>query len=118
MAFGRAAFGLALTVETVPLLKVLARDEASQGGNLVMFARTVGIRDLVLGLGTLAASFSGIREMRRWQAACLASDGADALAGSLSSRYIGRGGAVAATGAALPFVAGGSWALLRLPRET
>jgi len=115
IAFARAAFGLALTVETVPMLRAMDRNAEAQG-SLVLWARTVGIRDLVLGVGTLAASFSGIPETRRWATACLASDAIDTVSGALSSGSVGRTGAAKATAASLPFVAGGAWALLRLGR--
>jgi len=114
IAFGRAAFGLALTMKTEPMLRAMDRDTPAEG-SLVMWARTVGIRDLVLGVGTLAATFAGISETKRWASVCLASDAIDTAAGTLSSPYIGRGGAAKAVGASLPFVAGGAWALLRLP---
>ena len=115
IAFGRAAFGLALTAKTVPMLHAMDRDTPSEG-SLVLWARTVGIRDLVLGAGTLAATFAGTSETKRWASVCLASDAIDTVAGTLSSPYVGRAGAAKAVGASLPFVAGGAWALLRLAR--
>ena len=115
MALARAGFGLALTLKTVPMLKVMDRANEPKG-SLVLWARTVGIRDLVLGGGTLLASLGESRDMRRWQAVCLASDGADLISGALASQFVGVAGAAKAAAASLPFVAGGAWALARLPR--
>lgn len=113
IAFLRAAFGLALTVKTAEMLRVMVRNE-EHGGSLFLFARTVGIRDLVLGAGTLAASFAGVEDTRRWATVCLVSDVIDTASGALSSRYVGPGGAAAATAASIPFVAGGAWSLRNL----
>ena len=110
IAFLRAAFGLALTVKTAEMLRVMVRNE-EHTGSLFLFARTVGIRDLVLGAGTLAASFGDLADTRRWATACLVSDVIDTASGALSSRFVGPGGAAAATAASLPFVAGGAWSL-------
>ena len=115
IAFARAAFGLALTVQTVPMLRVMDRDTEPKG-SLVLWARTVGIRDLVLGAGTLAASYAGMSETKRWATVSLASDAIDTVAGTMASPFVGPAGAAKATAASLPFVAGGAWALNRLPR--
>jgi hypothetical protein len=115
MAFIRAAFGLALSIKTLPMLRAIDR-RGEPRGDLVLWARTVGIRDFVLGSGTLLASYQTRSEARRWQTACLVSDTADTIAAALSARLVGPGRAAAATVVPLPFVAGGVWALLRLPR--
>ena len=116
IALARAAFGLALTLRTEPMLHAMDRDTPAEG-SLVLWARTVGVRDLVLGAGTLAASFGGNAETKRWASVCLASDAIDAVAGSMSSRYVGRAGAAKAMGASVPFIAAGAWALSRLPGD-
>jgi len=113
IAFLRAAFGLALTVKTAEMLRVMVRNE-EHTGSMFLFARTVGIRDLVLGAGTLAASFGDLDDTRRWASVCLVSDVIDTAAGAMSSRYVGPGGAAAATAASIPFVAGGAWSLRNL----
>ncbi len=87
IALARAAFGAALAVKTTKMLRLMVPNEEPTG-SLFLFARVVGIRDLVLGVGTLAAA----------------------------SRYVGRGGAAAAALASLPFVAGGAWSLRGLPK--
>jgi hypothetical protein len=115
IAFARAAFGAALALKTAEMLRLMVRNE-EPGGSLFLFARVVGIRDLVLGAGTLAASFGDESDVRRWATTCLASDIADTVAGASASRYVGRGGAAAATVASLPFVAGGAWSLRGLSK--
>ena len=79
-------------------------DESS--GTLVLFARTIGVRDLALGLGTLAAERSGNpTDLRRWVRAGLVSDSIDLLAGLASTRLVGRRGVVIATATVIPVIA-------------
>src|SRR5437588_11890398 len=112
----RACVGLALTIATRPFLRLAVRDEP-HSASLVLFARTVGIRDLVFGTGSYlaAARPDGIRDVRRWLTAWLASDIADVVAGMAGSSDVGRSGAVGAAAVPLPFVAAGIWVLRRLP---
>ena len=116
IALARAGFGAALTVRTTSLLRMLVRD-AEPTGSLFLFARTVGIRDLVIGVGTLVASFDGKNSdgLRRWAQVSLASDAMDTVSGAISARHVGVAGSLQATAASIPFVAGGWWALRRLP---
>jgi hypothetical protein len=118
IALARAAFGAVLTVRTTSLLRMLVRD-AEPTGSLFLFARTVGIRDLVLGVGTLVASFDGegTEDLRRWTQVSLASDAMDTVSGMASVRHVGVVGSIQATAASIPFVAGGWWALRRLPHS-
>ena len=81
IALGRAAFGAALAVKTTEMLRLMVRNE-EPAGSLFLFARVVGIRDLVLGVGTLAATFGDESDIRRWATTCLASDVADTIAGA------------------------------------
>ncbi len=63
--------------------------------------RTVGIRDLAVGLGTLSAVRSGTpQDLRRWLLAGLVSDGLDVAAGAASTRSIGVRGVISAAMAA------------------
>jgi len=116
IALARAAFGAALTLRTESLVRVMVKD-AEPTGSLFLFARTVGIRDLVIGLGTLAASFDGesTDDLRRWTRVSLASDAIDTVSGMASARHVGVVGSIQATAASAPFVAGGWWALRWLP---
>jgi hypothetical protein len=55
-----------------------------------LLLRTVGIRDLAVGLGTIAAARSpSDRDLRRWLAAGLVSDVLDVAAGVAGARTTG-----------------------------
>ena len=118
IALARAAFGAVLTVRTTSLLRMLVRD-AEPTGSLFLFARTVGIRDLVLGVGTLLASFDEENSdgLRRWAQVSVASDAMDTVSGMASVGHVGVIGSIQATAASIPFVAAGWWALRRLPHS-
>jgi len=103
-------------VKTARLLRLMIRNEEPTG-SLFLFARTVGIRDLVLGVGTLLASFGedNTDDLRRWVRVSIASDALDVVSGITSARHVGVVGSLEATAASIPFVAGGWWGLRRLP---
>jgi hypothetical protein len=110
----RVAWGALLAFKTEPLVGAMVRD-APPSDSLMLFARTVGIRDLVFGLGALIAAFDkDTRDLTRWLAVWLASDVADVVAGAAAARRTHRAGEVAAAAAPLPFVAAGAWALRKL----
>jgi len=70
----------------------------------MLLLRTIGIRDLVLGLGTVAASRSGAPgEAHRWTTMALASDSLDVGASLASMRAIGKRDALVAAAVALVF---------------
>jgi hypothetical protein len=112
----RAAIGLTLAVATRRFLRLTVGQE-QQSGPFVLFARTVGVRDLVFGAGSLVAATGDADPvaLRRWLVAWAASDVADVLA-ALSARDLDRSGALAAAAAPLPFLVAGVWALSRLGR--
>ncbi len=69
--------------------------------------RTIGIRDVVLGLGTVAAGMTdGESDVRRWAMMGLASDSLDTLVSLASSRSIGKRDGYVAAGLAFGFVCG------------
>jgi hypothetical protein len=73
----------------------------------ILLMRTIGIRDLVLGLGTVAAARSGgAGDARRWTATALASDSLDVAASLASFRSIGKQDSLTAALLALAFVGG------------
>jgi len=73
----------------------------------VLLMRTIGIRDLVLGLGIVAAARSDdLSDVRRWTATALASDSLDVAASLASSRSIGKRDSWSAAILALTFVCG------------
>jgi hypothetical protein len=109
----RVAVGLALFAAPRALLNASSGEQPS--GSMLLLARTVGIRDVVIGGGTLSAAQSGVsRDMRRWVAVGLASDILDAVMGGASARLIGKRGALIATGVTLPVIAAGLSALAEL----
>jgi hypothetical protein len=78
----------------------------------LLLMRTVGIRDLVLGLGTVFAARSNVQsDVRRWVKATLASDVLDAVISLAVLRSIGRRDSLSAAGLALIFVSGDLQAL-------
>jgi hypothetical protein len=81
---------------------------------MTLLLRTVGIRDLALGLGTASALRSGsTRELQRWVGAGLLSDVLDVGAGVASARTTGARGLASAL-IASPLVVVDLWALTML----
>ena len=105
MGWFRAAVGAALIVAPAPFLRLSRRERPT--GASVLLLRTIGIRDLVLGLGTVAAARSGPpSDLHRWTTVTLASDSLDVAASVASARSIGKLNAVAAAAVALLAVFG------------
>ena len=112
MGWLRAAVGAFLVVAPAAFLRFSSREAPS--GVSVLLLRTIGIRDLVLGAGTVSASRRGSpAEARRWTSAGLASDSLDVLVGVAAGRSIGRKESAGAAGAALVCAVGDVVALSR-----
>jgi hypothetical protein len=114
-ALARMGIGAALALRTRTLLKVmLPKKEAS--GPLVMFARTVGIRDMIFGSALLIAALKEKEpgETRRWVQLWLANEVADVVAAVGARRQLGWWGTTTAAASPLPFIAADIWALQRL----
>ena len=94
-----------------------AATSADRGRRIL--ARTIGIRDLVLGAGTLLAARADVASEARkagarlWLQATLSSDVADVLLALGSRRELGTRGTLLAALTPLPFVVLGGWALQR-----
>jgi hypothetical protein len=113
-AAARVALGVGLTVWTRPLVRAMAL-ESQPSGPLLLFARTVGIRDALFGLGCLLATGQERRSgLRRWVGIWAANEVADVLAAMTATRPLGRRGALLAAASPLPFIAVDCWALRRL----
>ncbi len=75
-------------------------------GDMALMTRTVGVRDLVLGVGTVWSCRSqSSSDGCRWIALGLGSDLLDVTIGARSARTVGKRGALIAALAPLPFVA-------------
>jgi hypothetical protein len=79
-------------------------DAESPTATALILMRTIGIRDLVLGLGTVTAARSNVLDdSRRWVQATLASDSLDSLVSLVALRSIGTRDSLFAAAVALGF---------------
>jgi hypothetical protein len=115
MGWLRTAVGAALIVAPKVPMRFSGREEPT--GASVLLMRTIGIRDLVLGLGTVTAARSndGSDGVRRWTAMAMASDSIDTVVSLASFRSIGKRDSVAAAVLALVFACGDLLALQQTP---
>jgi hypothetical protein len=74
-AVARLGFGIGLLAQPRLLTRAWIGEDADRAGAQVL-TRAVGIRDLVIGAGTLASAEPG---RRRWLAAALAADATDLI---------------------------------------
>lgn len=108
----RVCAGVALGGSPAPFLRW--EPNIPPGSSMTLLLRTVGIRDLALGLGTASALRSGsTRELQRWVGAGLLSDVLDVGAGVASARTTGARGLASAL-IASPLVVVDLWALTML----
>jgi hypothetical protein len=113
MGWLRAGVGVALLAAPEVPMRVSGREAPT--GTSVLLMRTIGIRDLVLGLGTVVAARSNDGAgAARWTAAALASDSMDTAVSLASARSIGVRDAIVAALLAGTFV-GGDLLSLRRP---
>ena len=105
MGWLRTAVGVALIV--APAAPMRLAGNGSPDGATVLLMRTIGIRDLVLGLGTVSGARSATAaDATRWWTATLASDALDTVVSLAAIRSIGRRDALAAAALAGVFVLG------------
>ena len=117
LGIGLVRVGAGIALGGAPRSFLRWEPDAPRGSSMVLLMRTVGIRDLALGLGTALAARSGsTREFRRWVGAGLVSDVLDVGAGLASTRTMGIRGVISAMTAA-PVVAVDVWALAALKNE-
>ena len=76
--------------------------------SFVLLMRTIGVRDLVLGIG--AATAAPLAQ-EHWGQAVLASDAIDVAVGTLAIPKVGASGGLVAALLPVPFVAADVWAL-------
>lgn len=110
MGWLRTTVGVALM--TAPGAPMRLAGTQSPTGTDLLLMRTIGIRDLVLGLGTVrAAQSTDESDAHRWMKATLASDLLDTVVSLAAMRSIGRRDSLFAAGLALVFVCGDLQAL-------
>jgi len=116
MGWLRSAVGIALIAAPGAPMRLAGQEQPTGASMLLM--RTIGIRDLVLGAGTVAAARSGgMGDVRRWTTSALASDSLDVAASLVSMRCIGRRDSISAALLALIFVGGDLYAWRRCRPE-
>jgi Na+-translocating ferredoxin:NAD+ oxidoreductase RnfE subunit len=89
-----------------------------ESGTETLLMQTIGIRDVVLGLGACAAWMRGDGAFRGWATAGLISDSADLLLGLRSRPLVGTKSALIATLAPVPFVGAGLLGFARSLRKS
>ena len=100
IATGVAA--LRIAVGTLLALAPRSMDRAAPGAapasaSAILLTRTVGIRDLGIGLGTLLAARSGAgRDLQRWMRIGLLSDVLDVVAAAADVRQLGKRAVISA----------------------
>ncbi len=99
----RAAIGAALLAAP----KAIGR---SDDPSFALLLRTIGVRDLVLGVGTATASGP---DTAHWGRAALASDSIDVVVATAAIPRIGVAGGLVAALVPVPFVVADVWALRR-----
>jgi len=100
----RLAVGVGMIAAPAPVIRLGSGE--TPPGDMVLMTRTVGVRDLALGIGTVWSCRSrSTNDARRWAALGLCSDLLDVTVGATSARSVGKRGALIAALAPLPFVA-------------
>src|SRR6266481_8853304 len=102
---------MTLAFGTGRVLRGMLRDE-KPSASFILFARTVGIRDALFGLGCLLSTLDADRavETRRWVRLWLANEVADVVAAVAMSQQLGGAGAATAASIPLPLIAADVWA--------
>ena len=101
------------------MLLAPSRVFSPDSGTETLLMQTIGIRDVVLGSGGVAAWARGAdAELRGWSTAGLVSDSADFCLGLGSKRLVGTNGALIAALSPVPFMIAGLLGLTRGSRKT
>ena len=80
-------------------------------GQMVWMARAFGVRDVVLGAGTLMALSDGdLATARRWVGVSATADGLDVANALLFRKELDTTGVIASLSLAVPATVGGAWA--------
>jgi hypothetical protein len=109
MGWLRTSVGVALMAAPGAPMRLAGTEPT---GAALLLMRTIGIRDLMLGLGTVSAARSDDQsDARRWLKATLASDAVDTVVSLAALRSIGRRDSLIAAALAFAFVCGDLQAL-------
>ena len=111
----RMAVGAVMLAFAKPVLGLQTGGKPS--GQSVLLMRIIGVRDLLIGLGTLTAGRSDTSQLVRWSAVGLANDVADAVIAGSSADLIGVPSAALTASGSIPFAAAEIWALKQLRRR-
>jgi hypothetical protein len=104
IAWLRFAVGVAMTFGPRPILRIPAGDEPS--ATAVLLLRTIGVRDIVLGLGAATAARTASPDaMRPWIRAGLLSDSLDVVVATVTARPETRRDSLIAAITPIPFLA-------------
>src|SRR5262249_22745131 len=99
VAIVRIGAGVALGAAPRPFLRL--EEPIACGSSMTLLMRTVGIRDLGIGIGTMRAVRTGtVDDVQRWVGAGLLSDALDVAAGLAAARTMGARGVLSAVVAA------------------
>lgn len=113
----RFGVGVGMIAAPGPVIELGSGETPS--GEMVLLTRTIGVRDLVLGAGTVKSAFGrSTADSRRWVLAGLCSDVLDCVIGAKSTASVGRRGALIAALAPVPFIALDIAALAALRGDT
>lgn len=102
-AFGLVRLAVGASLIAAPRFLTRTNDPS-----FALLVRTVGIRDLALGAGSVLAVGEGAR---LWGAVTLASDTLDVVAGAAATPSVGVRGGLTAALVPVPFIAAGVWAM-------
>ena len=111
IAVGRMAYGLACMAAPKAVTGPAGRRAE---GPMTWMTRAFGVRDLVLGTGTLLALQADPAEAVRWVEVSAAADALDLANAAVFRRELDRAGVIGVFALAVPATVGGLWAARRL----
>ena len=111
IAAGRVLYGAACMAAP---RTVMGPAGARAEGQMVWLGRAFGVRDLVLGAGTLVALTGDREAATRWVSASAAADALDVANAAVFRRELDRTGVIGVLALAVPATLGGAWAASRL----
>jgi len=111
IAAGRVLYGLGCMAAPRTLMGPAG---ARAEGQMVWMARAFGVRDVILGTGTLLALNDGGPNAVRWVELSAAADGLDILNAVVFRKELDRTGRIGVLALAVPATIGGKWSAIKL----